>query len=196
MRRLAGFAVLLTSGLLGLACSSLNRSGPDVTCADLQNGAANACAEGIIATCSASRVDWRVCGDKTACEADWQTGGRYRCAETDPLPVLIAGSSAGGSGGSSGFSGSPVTGGNPGIGVAVAVCGTCPTGYERVANACNSACGDCGCFQNLCVAQAQYTAGVGLAQDSCAAGMHSILSVSDCSTSCGNCGTRELCVSN
>jgi hypothetical protein len=81
------------------ACSSLNRSGPDVTCADLRNGVENACAQGIVATCSGGRVGWRVCDDKSACEASWQTNGRYRCAQSDPLPSQPALSAGGGSGG-------------------------------------------------------------------------------------------------
>lgn len=123
MRRLAGFAVLLISGQLALACSSLNRSGPDVTCVDLQNGAENACSEGIIATCSAGRVDWAVCGDKGACEAAWQTGGRYRCAQTDPLPSQQEQPGAGGSGGSPG-SGTN-TGGASSAGASTASCDSC-----------------------------------------------------------------------
>lgn len=98
---------VIASMLVALACSSLNRSGPDVTCADLQKGSENACSEGIIATCSGDRVDWRVCGDKGACEADWQTSRRYRCAQSDPLPSPqpagggSGGSPAGGTGGAS-----------------------------------------------------------------------------------------------
>lgn len=105
--------------LLVLGCSSLNREGPDLSCADLQNGAANACAEGIIATCSAGQVDWRVCGDKSACEADWQTSGRYRCAQSDLLPSPQAQQGAGGGGGGAasghggtGGSGAPSGGGS------------------------------------------------------------------------------------
>ena len=188
----------LLAVFLVLGCSSLNRSGPDVTCVDLQNGAENACSEGIIATCSGDRVDWRVCGDKGACEADWQIGGRYRCAQTDVVPVLSP-TTVAGTGGSAGVAGGPGVsgvGGNPALGAAVAVCGTCPTGYRQIANACNHECGDCGCFQNLCATNAQSTAGVGLGENSCSAGMHSILSVPDCDATCASCGTRELCVAN
>lgn len=97
--------------VVALACSSLNRSGPDVTCADLQNGTENACAEGIIATCSGGQVDWAVCGDKGACEADWQTGGRYRCAQSDPLPAVLAPGSGGSGSASPGGPGGAAGGG-------------------------------------------------------------------------------------
>lgn len=82
-------SAMVTLGLLG-ACSLLNREGPDVSCADLQNGAANACADGIIATCSNGTVSYKVCDEKSACSAPWQTSGRYRCTETEPAPNLVA----------------------------------------------------------------------------------------------------------
>lgn len=189
-----GLVVLLLVG-----CSTLNREGPDVTCTDLDNGAENACADGIIATCQGGAVRWSVCEQASACEAAWQTVGRYRCAQSDPLPVLPAASGSGGSAGSGGSSGSAAQGGTGGRAVspvAVAVCGSCPSGYRMVANACNRECGDCGCFQQLCVSDAQAQAGVSLGQNVCGENTRSVLSVPDCLGSCGSCGTRELCVPN
>ncbi len=63
------------------ACSLLNREGPDVTCADLKNGAQNACADGIVATCASGAVRFEVCSAKSACDASWQTPGRFRCEQ-------------------------------------------------------------------------------------------------------------------
>jgi hypothetical protein len=80
----------VTLVLLASACSLLNRDGPDASCADLQNGAANACADGIIATCSNGSITYKVCNEKSACSAPWQTAGRYRCTETEPAPNLVA----------------------------------------------------------------------------------------------------------
>lgn len=73
--------------LVTVACSSLNREGPNVTCADLQGGAINACQQGIIASCrDGKKVTYQVCtndvGDTTAeqlCSASWQTKGAYKC---------------------------------------------------------------------------------------------------------------------
>lgn len=186
--RLHGVVVLL----LGVAaCSVLNRDGPDVTCADLGGGSKNACADGIVATCSGGTVRWRVCDDKSACEQRWQVAGLFRCSESDPVPELSAGS--GGSGGSGASGGS---GGSAGMAPAVAVCGTCPTGYSEAANACNKECGDCGCFQRLCVSAGQTAAGFSVVQDACSSGEHAILSVPDCPAGCTNCGERLLCVPN
>lgn len=84
--RIASVGTLLFVG----ACSLLNREGPDVTCADLQNGASNACADGIIATCSNGTIAYKVCDEKSACSTPWQTSGRYRCTETEPAPNLVA----------------------------------------------------------------------------------------------------------
>lgn len=117
--RIAGVATLLIVG----ACSLLNREGPDVSCADLANGAANACADGIIATCSNGSVTYKVCDEKSACSAPWQTAGRYRCTETEPAPNLVAsasgddgGPSASSDGAASGSDGaSPGSDGSNGI---------------------------------------------------------------------------------
>lgn len=184
-----------------IACSMLNREGPNVTCADLGDGATNACADGIIATCSAGEMRWRVCEDEKACEQSWQVDGGFRCAESDPVPSpgpsggsgggAGAGGSGGGSGGNAGNAG---TGGGAGATPAVAFCGSCPTGYMMVATACNTECGACGCEQHLCASNAQYAAGMSLAQNSCKQGEHSILSVPDCLPGCTSCGTRLLCV--
>jgi hypothetical protein len=104
-------AVIMLAGswLSGTACfSRLNREGPDVTCSDLQNGAVNACSEGIIASCgNGSRVTYEVCDDMDACEAIWQTKGAYSCRQgadggTGGHQTGGAGGSAAGAGGSSG----------------------------------------------------------------------------------------------
>jgi len=95
--------VAVVAGLAG--CSMLNREGPDVTCADLQNGVVNACEEGIIATCVAGEVRFEVCSDKEACDGTWQEQGAYRCEEGDAIPTPSAtGGSGGGTGGSGGGS--------------------------------------------------------------------------------------------
>ncbi len=79
---LAALAALL-SAPLG-ACSAKNREGPDVTCAELECGRVNACAEGIIAQCADGvNVKFHVCDEKTTCEATWQKSGAYRCAQED-----------------------------------------------------------------------------------------------------------------
>ena len=67
--------------VLSAACSLLNRKGPDVTCADLGDGAENGCENGIIATCDRGTVTWSVCGEESACEEPWQQPGRFRCEE-------------------------------------------------------------------------------------------------------------------
>lgn len=85
--RLAIVAVLFL--VIG-ACSLLNREGPDVSCTDLHYGAANACSDGIIATCVDGAVRYKVCDDKSACEGSWQSAGAYRCEQSEPAPVLTA----------------------------------------------------------------------------------------------------------
>lgn len=75
---------LLTVYAAVAACSVFNRQGPSVTCDDLQNGAINACKEGIIASCvDGVHVAYQVCtGDDGAdtCSQSWQTAGAYRCS--------------------------------------------------------------------------------------------------------------------
>lgn len=100
--------------LLLAGCSILNREGPDVTCADLNNGAKNACEDDIIATCVDGKVTFEVC-DVGACSETWQTDGRFRCSQDDPVPQGSGGTggtgASGGSGGTSGTGGSSGTGG-------------------------------------------------------------------------------------
>lgn len=118
----------LSVGLCVLAaCSLANREGPNVTCADLGNGATNACEEGILATCIGNEITYRVCDEESVCSQSWQVAGAYRCSNTEstPMPpdVPAAGSGAGTggvgpTGGSGGAAGSPVggTGGMSGSG--------------------------------------------------------------------------------
>lgn len=75
-----------------VACSLLNRNGPNVTCADLQGGAINACQDGIIASCAnGTTVTWQVCADTQStdgaevCSAEWQRPGQYRCLSSGAL---------------------------------------------------------------------------------------------------------------
>ncbi|MBL8741084.1 MAG: hypothetical protein JNK04_08325, partial [Myxococcales bacterium] len=101
-----------------------NQEGPDVTCADLECGRINACAEGIIAQCVDGRsVVYHVCSTENICEAEWQIEGQYRCGEdtTDcegcrperngcsDIPPLGGGGAdaSGGSDGTGGSGGSP-----------------------------------------------------------------------------------------
>jgi len=97
---------------LGVAtsCSYFNREGPDVTCADLDNGRINACQDGIIATCHDGRVNYQVCTEAVGgvepndlCGAAWQQQGAYSC-----------GQGAAGTGGAAGSGGSAGTGGTSG----------------------------------------------------------------------------------
>jgi hypothetical protein len=90
------WAGLLLAALQG-ACSLSNREGPDVSCADLQNGRYNACREGIIAYCKDGvTVKYKVCtedfeeGNETVdadeiCEVYWQVEGEFRCMRSEPL---------------------------------------------------------------------------------------------------------------
>ncbi len=69
--------------LVAGGCSVLNREGPDVNCEDLRNGAVNACADGIIASCDdGSNMTYRLCDDEDACGESWQVDGLYRCEES------------------------------------------------------------------------------------------------------------------
>ena len=143
MTRLAqavSIAVLAGALSFGLAtsCSLQNREGPDVSCADLDCGRLNACAEGIIAQCADGQtVRFHVCSayDKDVCEQPWQIPGQYRCTESttecegcDPShPGCTAGTpdagtdaAAGGAGGAhsaGGSAGSGGAGGSAGGGV-------------------------------------------------------------------------------
>lgn len=105
---------LLAASLL-LGCSLANREGVDASCDELQRGAINACGDGIITTCEGGDVEYRVCSDPDACEADWQESGRYRCDNSEELPKADQGSSSG-SGGDAGSGGGPGSGGEPGSG--------------------------------------------------------------------------------
>lgn len=115
----ARLSILLSIATL-MACSVLNREGPNVTCSDLQSGAINACSEGIIATCGNGAVHWTVCDDKAACEASWQTVDNYRCTESSsysPAQSPGTGGAAFGSGGAVASGGTaPGSGGAPGAG--------------------------------------------------------------------------------
>lgn len=94
---LSRIAVLLS--LAGPGCSLTNRSGPDVTCADLQGGV-NACADGIIASCLDGALVYEVCTEERydvapedLCGGSWQIDGAYSCG--DQPAVLIQLDSAG-----------------------------------------------------------------------------------------------------
>lgn len=101
--------------LLLAGCSILNREGPDVTCADLNNGAKNACEDDIIATCVDGKVTFEVC-DVGACSETWQTDGKFRCSQDDPAPDLQGTGGTGGSGGTGGAAGGGTGGGTGGSG--------------------------------------------------------------------------------
>ena len=73
-----------------LGCSGLNRVGPDVTCEDLAQGARNACAEGIIASCLGNSVQFVSCAKEGACEEPWQEAGAFRCRRDGSPPVSNA----------------------------------------------------------------------------------------------------------
>jgi len=203
-----------------LGCSLANREGPDVTCVDLQSGAENACADGIVATCQAGAVRWLACDDATACKAPWQTVGRYRCAESDPIPVLLrldggapggAGSGSGVPSGTGGGAGAGTTTGGAGSGSAaggtsgdpgdlgIGVCGACPTSYTRIAQAINDNCGGCSCglaspgdcAQSLCVRKgSEQQIVVSNSGSGCSLGRE-IKSVPD---KCAPAGVKRLCL--
>lgn len=68
--------------LAGPTCSTQNQEGPDVTCADLECGRVNACAESIIAQClDGKAVKFHVCGSNKddVCKASWQVPGQFKC---------------------------------------------------------------------------------------------------------------------
>ena len=87
----------LSTWLLVLCTSCLysksNREGIELSCAELGDG--NACREGIITSCLLGEVQYRVCDDKHACTAGWQQPARYRCEESDGLPMRMSAGSAG-----------------------------------------------------------------------------------------------------
>ena len=93
-QRLSAFELGVVFLLVG--CSMFNREGPNVTCTDLDNGAQNACSNGIIATCTVGKVTYEVCDLQTTCEQTWQTQGQYRCDQNSQLPNLTG---SGGNGG-------------------------------------------------------------------------------------------------
>lgn len=109
------------------SCSSLNREGPPVTCADLNGGAVNACQQGIIASCKDGKtVTYQVCTDGTnpdqVCGDTWQVKGRYQCTQSS-------------------------TGNATCIPAASSLCGsclqsTCPPGYDQCVNdpTCSATC--------------------------------------------------------
>lgn len=80
----------LLAGILfivgGVSCSGLNRTGPSVTCADLNDGAKNACQEGIIASCKGGSVTYEVCTagntPEQVCGETWQTSGAFKCTQS------------------------------------------------------------------------------------------------------------------
>jgi hypothetical protein len=135
LARTAALATALPALAFALAasCSLQNREGPDVSCADLQCGRVNACAEGIIAQCADGQtVRYHVCSphDEDVCDEPWQLPGQYRCTESttvcegcDPAgpgcpPVGSDAGLAGGGGsigpGGSGGEGSQAAGGSGG----------------------------------------------------------------------------------
>lgn len=73
---------LLSVPVVSAACSLQNQEGPDVTCADLECGRINQCADGIIAQCvDGVHVVFRVCGTDDVCAETWQVTGQYKCTQ-------------------------------------------------------------------------------------------------------------------
>ena len=109
-------ATTLLLALMLSACSLQNREGPNVTCADLEDGAINACSEGIIATCEKGSMTWQACESDDVCDEAWQTPNKYRCNSTDAAPSLEADPSNTGTGGVrlTGSGGSSTGGESPG----------------------------------------------------------------------------------
>lgn len=93
------------AAFLLLGCSLGNREGVDASCEDINNGAINACGDGIITTCRSGSILFEVCTEKDACNQGWQEPGAYRCSESDSLPELSAGDGAISTGGNSGSGG-------------------------------------------------------------------------------------------
>lgn len=81
-RSLALALALLSIPVVSAACSLQNQEGPDVTCADLECGRINQCADGIIAQCvDGVHVVFRVCGTDDVCAETWQVTGQYKCTQ-------------------------------------------------------------------------------------------------------------------
>lgn len=98
-------------------CSLQNREGLDLSCEELENGSINACKDGIITSCEAGRVQYRVCSDENVCSESWQQPDAYRCSVGETLPSGRGTSGTGGSSsGSGGTDGSATGGTNPGTG--------------------------------------------------------------------------------
>jgi hypothetical protein len=124
MRRTSRLVLCLALTALGVgyaavSCSLQNREGPAVTCADLDCGRINACAEGIIAQCADGQtVRYHVCSstDDELCEEDWQVPGQYRCTEyhteCEGCRPLSPGCAADGGAGGSGAAGAGGSGGS------------------------------------------------------------------------------------
>lgn len=67
-------------------CSLENREGVDLTCAELEHGRINACQDGIITSCVAGTVHYRVCPEEEICSEPWQQPNAYRCSIGENLP--------------------------------------------------------------------------------------------------------------
>lgn len=98
--------IVITMFLLVAACSLANREGRDLSCAALQNGAINACQDGIITSCVAGAVVYKVCEDKDACSAPWQSPGRYGCTSEEAADFKPSSGAEGSSTGGGGTAGS------------------------------------------------------------------------------------------
>ncbi len=91
-------AIGILLGLAGPACSLFNREGIELTCEQLENGAKNACQEGIITSCVEGEVVYRVCELESACKQPWQVRDAFGCGESetvtlrDPQPPAFPGS--------------------------------------------------------------------------------------------------------
>ena len=91
------FATLL--GVILPACSP-DRLAPGVTCGDLQGGKANACQDGIIASCQVgASVMYEICPDPNVCSEPWQKPGAYVCLQGSDSGAAPTGSESGSSSG-------------------------------------------------------------------------------------------------
>jgi hypothetical protein len=84
-------ALLATMGSGAASCSLANRRGPDATCATLSDGKINDCRDGILASCVAGALQYKVCDDAAACSASWQEAGAYRCLSSDTAAWGVGG---------------------------------------------------------------------------------------------------------